>query len=175
MEIGLSDEVLGLGCFAITTVFSHAQTVVMCGSCSQVLCQPTGGKARLTEGMAYLGTAARTRVIELFTSPLQAAHSAERTEALPVTVFRWFPSLCRFHIHCICIFLNITISLRNSCRYIYSYSALDLKGYGFVHLEEFPSISSYAFCLCGARSWSPNHAARNDRPSSLGPTHSSPQ
>ncbi|KIO15974.1 hypothetical protein M407DRAFT_86563, partial [Tulasnella calospora MUT 4182] len=38
------------GCFAITTVFSHAQTVVMCGSCSQVLCQPTGGKARLTEG-----------------------------------------------------------------------------------------------------------------------------
>src|SRR5258708_9996367 len=39
-----------LGCFAITTVFSHAQTVVLCGSCSTVLCQPTGGKARLTEG-----------------------------------------------------------------------------------------------------------------------------
>ncbi|KAF9499931.1 hypothetical protein BDN71DRAFT_79603 [Pleurotus eryngii] len=38
------------GCFAITTVFSHAQTVVLCGSCSSVLCQPTGGKARLTEG-----------------------------------------------------------------------------------------------------------------------------
>ncbi|KAG8951789.1 40S ribosomal protein S27 [Tulasnella sp. 424] len=41
------------GCFAITTVFSHAQTVVMCGSCSQVLCQPTGGKARLTEGCSF--------------------------------------------------------------------------------------------------------------------------
>lgn len=39
-----------LGCFAITTVFSHAQTVVLCGACATVLCQPTGGKARLTEG-----------------------------------------------------------------------------------------------------------------------------
>ena len=39
-----------LGCFAITTVFSHAQTVVLCGACTSVLCQPTGGKARLTEG-----------------------------------------------------------------------------------------------------------------------------
>ncbi|KAG9025656.1 40S ribosomal protein S27 [Tulasnella sp. JGI-2019a] len=41
------------GCFAITTVFSHAQSVVMCGSCAQVLCQPTGGKARLTEGSSF--------------------------------------------------------------------------------------------------------------------------
>lgn len=30
------------GCFNITTVFSHAQTVVLCGSCATVLCQPTG-------------------------------------------------------------------------------------------------------------------------------------
>ena len=36
-----------------TTVFSHAQTVVLCGSCSTVLCQPTGGKARLTEGCSF--------------------------------------------------------------------------------------------------------------------------
>mmetsp|Transcript_111659 Transcript_111659/g.271256 ORF Transcript_111659/g.271256 Transcript_111659/m.271256 type:complete len:84 (+) Transcript_111659:47-298(+) len=41
------------GCFNITTVFSHAQTVVVCGSCSVMLCQPTGGKARLTEGCAF--------------------------------------------------------------------------------------------------------------------------
>jgi len=41
------------GCFAITTVFSHAQTVVLCGSCATVLCQPTGGKARLTEGSSF--------------------------------------------------------------------------------------------------------------------------
>ena len=41
------------GCFNITTVFSHAQTVVLCGSCSTVLCQPTGGKARLTEGCSF--------------------------------------------------------------------------------------------------------------------------
>lgn len=31
-------------------MFSHAQTVVLCVGCSTVLCQPTGGKARLTEG-----------------------------------------------------------------------------------------------------------------------------
>jgi hypothetical protein len=33
-----------------STVFSHASTVVTCNNCQQVLCQPTGGKARLTEG-----------------------------------------------------------------------------------------------------------------------------
>lgn len=42
---------LSAGCYKITTVFSHAQTVVLCVGCSTVLCQPTGGKARLTEGM----------------------------------------------------------------------------------------------------------------------------
>ncbi|CAG8809756.1 28934_t:CDS:2, partial [Gigaspora margarita] len=41
------------GCFSITTVFSHAQTVVLCGSCANVLCQPTGGRARLTEGCSF--------------------------------------------------------------------------------------------------------------------------
>ena len=50
-----------LGCFNITTVFSHAQTVVLCASCATVLCQPTGGKARLT------GT---YRHISCFRSPL---------------------------------------------------------------------------------------------------------
>jgi hypothetical protein len=43
-----------IGCFAITAVFSHAQTVVQCASCATVLCQPTGGKARLTEGTQHL-------------------------------------------------------------------------------------------------------------------------
>lgn len=37
-----------------TTVFSHSQTVVLCGSCSTVLCTPTGGRARLTEGELLL-------------------------------------------------------------------------------------------------------------------------
>lgn len=41
------------GCYKITTVFSHAQTVVLCVGCSTVLCQPTGGKARLTEGTVW--------------------------------------------------------------------------------------------------------------------------
>uniref|UniRef100_A0A674GM01 Ribosomal protein S27 like n=2 Tax=Passeriformes TaxID=9126 RepID=A0A674GM01_TAEGU len=42
-----------LRCYKITTVFSHAQTVVLCVGCSTVLCQPTGGKARLTEGCSF--------------------------------------------------------------------------------------------------------------------------
>ncbi|XP_034289263.1 small ribosomal subunit protein eS27-like [Pantherophis guttatus] len=37
-------------CYKITNVFNHAQTVVLCVGCSTVLCQPTGGKGRLTEG-----------------------------------------------------------------------------------------------------------------------------
>lgn len=41
------------GCFQITTVFSHAQTVVRCQGCNIHLCEPTGGKARLTEGCSY--------------------------------------------------------------------------------------------------------------------------
>jgi len=41
------------GCFHITTVFSHAQSVVFCAGCSQTLCQPTGGKCRLTEGCSF--------------------------------------------------------------------------------------------------------------------------
>lgn len=40
-------------CLCSTTVFSHAQTVVICAGCSTVLCQPTGGKARLTEGCSF--------------------------------------------------------------------------------------------------------------------------
>ncbi|XP_021567046.1 40S ribosomal protein S27-like [Carlito syrichta] len=41
------------GCYKITRVFSHAQTVVLYVGCSTVLCQPTGGKARLTEGCSF--------------------------------------------------------------------------------------------------------------------------
>ncbi|KAL5720322.1 40S ribosomal protein S27-B [Ranunculus cassubicifolius] len=41
------------GCFNITTVFSHSQTVVVCGNCQTVLCQPTGGRTRLTEGCSF--------------------------------------------------------------------------------------------------------------------------
>ncbi|XP_038642425.1 40S ribosomal protein S27-like [Scyliorhinus canicula] len=40
------------GCDKITTVFRHAQTVVLCVGCS-TLCQPTEGKARLTEGCSF--------------------------------------------------------------------------------------------------------------------------
>ncbi|XP_027709315.1 40S ribosomal protein S27-like [Vombatus ursinus] len=37
-----------LGCYKITPVFSHVQIMVCCAGRSTVLCQPTGGKARLT-------------------------------------------------------------------------------------------------------------------------------
>ncbi|XP_036894086.1 40S ribosomal protein S27-like [Sturnira hondurensis] len=41
------------GCYKITTVFSHAQMVILCVGRSTVLCQPTEGKARLTEGWSF--------------------------------------------------------------------------------------------------------------------------
>lgn len=44
------------GCYKITTVFSHAQGVVVCAGCSTILCQPTGGRAKLTEGKPNITT-----------------------------------------------------------------------------------------------------------------------
>ncbi|XP_040839045.1 40S ribosomal protein S27-like isoform X1 [Ochotona curzoniae] len=41
------------GCYKITTVFSHAHSVVLCVGCSTVLCQARGGKGRLTEGCSF--------------------------------------------------------------------------------------------------------------------------
>nr|GEZ42280.1 40S ribosomal protein S27-2 [Tanacetum cinerariifolium] len=41
------------GCFHITTIFSHSQTVVTCATCPNVLCQPTGGRARIPEGCSF--------------------------------------------------------------------------------------------------------------------------
>ena len=46
-------DVRCLDCFTITCVFSHAQTVVYCSNCSTMLCTPTGGLARLSEGCSY--------------------------------------------------------------------------------------------------------------------------
>ena len=40
-------------CSRIATVFSHSQTVVLCTGCQAVLCQSTGGRARLTEGCKF--------------------------------------------------------------------------------------------------------------------------
>lgn len=39
--------------FICSLVFSHAQTVVLCVGCNYVLCSPSGGKARLTEGCSF--------------------------------------------------------------------------------------------------------------------------
>ena len=38
---------------SLSLVFSHAQTVVLCVGCNYVLCSPSGGKARLTEGCSF--------------------------------------------------------------------------------------------------------------------------
>ena len=40
-------------CNSITPIFSHAQTAVVCGNCGTVLCMPTGGKCKLTEGCDF--------------------------------------------------------------------------------------------------------------------------
>ncbi|XP_006357554.1 40S ribosomal protein S27-3-like [Solanum tuberosum] len=41
------------GCFQITKKCSQSQTVVTCPNCQQVLCQPTGGRAKLIEGCSF--------------------------------------------------------------------------------------------------------------------------
>ncbi|KAL1811716.1 hypothetical protein DCAR_0623842 [Daucus carota subsp. sativus] len=46
-------DVKCMGCFNISPVFSHSQTAVVCHKCNAVLCQPTGGRARLTGGRAH--------------------------------------------------------------------------------------------------------------------------
>ncbi|XP_053709015.1 40S ribosomal protein S27-like [Synchiropus splendidus] len=46
-------DVKCMGCYKITTIFSHSHTVVPCSGCSLVLCQPRGGKCRLTAGCAF--------------------------------------------------------------------------------------------------------------------------
>ena len=41
------------GCNQSTTIFSHAQSTVTCEGCKNILCKPTGGKVKLTEGSAF--------------------------------------------------------------------------------------------------------------------------
>ena len=40
-------------CYAIKTIFSHAQDKIYCDECGMKLCVPTGGKAVLTNGCSY--------------------------------------------------------------------------------------------------------------------------
>ncbi|XP_029002318.1 40S ribosomal protein S27-like [Betta splendens] len=46
-------DVKCMGCYKITTIFSHVQTVVPCASCSLILCRPRGGKGKLTAGCSF--------------------------------------------------------------------------------------------------------------------------
>ncbi|CAN9500451.1 unnamed protein product [Ophioblennius macclurei] len=46
-------DVKCMGCYKITTIFSHSHTVVPCSGCSLILCRPAGGKCRLTAGCSF--------------------------------------------------------------------------------------------------------------------------
>ncbi|XP_012733271.1 40S ribosomal protein S27-like [Fundulus heteroclitus] len=46
-------DVKCIGCYRISTIFSHAGTVVVCPGCSVILCRPRGGKCRLTAGCSF--------------------------------------------------------------------------------------------------------------------------
>ena len=41
------------GCNETNVVFSHAQSVIACNNCKNVLTKPTGGKCKITEGSAF--------------------------------------------------------------------------------------------------------------------------
>lgn len=41
------------GCNETAVVFSHAQNLVACNNCKNILSKPTGGKCKLTEGSAF--------------------------------------------------------------------------------------------------------------------------
>ncbi|KAF9975039.1 40S ribosomal protein S27-like [Actinomortierella ambigua] len=41
------------GCQTIAPMYSHAQTVIQCPKCQNVLSQPTGGLAKLSEGVSF--------------------------------------------------------------------------------------------------------------------------
>ncbi|GLG95036.1 40S ribosomal protein S27 [Gryllus bimaculatus] len=61
------------GCYKITTVFSHAQSVVVCTGCATILCQPTGGRARLTEGIKVVRSGENNTNLNLIKNPQDAA------------------------------------------------------------------------------------------------------
>ena len=46
-------EVRCAGCNEIAVVFSHAQSVIACNNCKNILAKPTGGKCKLTEGSGF--------------------------------------------------------------------------------------------------------------------------
>uniref|UniRef100_A0A4W2FVD5 40S ribosomal protein S27 n=1 Tax=Bos indicus x Bos taurus TaxID=30522 RepID=A0A4W2FVD5_BOBOX len=63
------------GCYKITTVFSHAQTVVLCVGCSTVHCRPTGGKARLQKDALSDGSSTKTPLYQ------------DEWETIPISTF----------------------------------------------------------------------------------------
>merc|ERR1712039_578971 len=46
-------DVKCFNCHQISTLFSHSQKKCSCESCGVVLCKPTGGKAKITEGILF--------------------------------------------------------------------------------------------------------------------------
>ncbi|CAJ1423393.1 unnamed protein product [Effrenium voratum] len=89
------------GCLQITTVFSHAQTVVLCGNCNVMLCQPTGGLARLTAPrLTRRGRREKSQVQEQTKCPTSRASDRCRVNLDMVTDSRfssfWIVCLAKF-------------------------------------------------------------------------------
>ncbi|KAI1319065.1 hypothetical protein EDD11_004954 [Mortierella claussenii] len=76
------------GCVQITTVFSHAQTVVMCSSCANVLAQPTGGITRLTEDQTKPGHHVRyvSPIFLLVDANIEKVASLQLQHSIPATM-----------------------------------------------------------------------------------------
>jgi small subunit ribosomal protein S27e len=41
------------GCSETNVIFSHAQNIITCSNCKNVLAKPTGGKCKIAEGNAF--------------------------------------------------------------------------------------------------------------------------
>ncbi|KAJ1073897.1 hypothetical protein K5549_007135 [Capra hircus] len=59
------------GCFSVTTVFSHAETVVLRVGCCAVLCQATGGRASLQKNVPSDEAALKVPCVKMNRKPSQ--------------------------------------------------------------------------------------------------------
>ncbi len=69
------------GCNETAVVFSHAQTVVACNNCKNILSKPTGGKCKLTEGSAFKVKAwSIPMILHILTSQLSSSDAEDKIE-----------------------------------------------------------------------------------------------
>uniref|UniRef100_A0A915LVQ2 40S ribosomal protein S27 n=1 Tax=Meloidogyne javanica TaxID=6303 RepID=A0A915LVQ2_MELJA len=92
------------GCYKITTVFSHAQSVVVCVGCSTVLCQPTdvlnkrginstnNSKINFDDAKLIFTKDSKFASIELFQKASNASTNEKNTFRIPLV---WLRDHCR--------------------------------------------------------------------------------